>query len=119
MLKNLEMLFGGRYVAGALKRAGQDELGRGMKGVDGESFFENRDGLVVLLQILVADALEIEGIRIRRIEFARLLKAFERRLKFVPGALGQAQVVPGLRAAGVKGDGFLEVALCFLELLQG
>ena len=41
----------------------------------GERLFENFDFLVELLQFAIADALEIERVRVSRVEFDGLLKA--------------------------------------------
>ncbi len=71
------------------------------------ALLQNRNGLVELLQLLVADALEISGVRIPGIDLHRLLKAGQRRLQFVARVLGEAQVVPCLRAVRLQREGLL------------
>ena len=108
MLEALEVLLRLRKVAGALVRARYRKLRRCVLRVDLQRFLENRNRLVGILQILVADALEIVRVRILGIKLHSLLKALQRRLQIIARVLREAQVVPGLGALWVQGDCLLQ-----------
>ena len=87
-------------------------------GLIASACFKNRNGLVELLHLLIADALEVVRIRIARIELHRLLKAGQRSVEFVVRVLRQAQVVPRLRTVRIESDGRLQRLLGVVNLLQ-
>src|ERR1700748_2391143 len=93
VLKKLEVFFGAFLVAGRLQRAGERELRRRMQGLDRKSLFEYLDCLVELLQLPIADTLEVVRIDVARIKLDRLLEAPERSIEVVVGMLGEAKVV--------------------------
>ncbi len=118
VLEELEVLLGFGRVAGALQRARHCELRRSVQRLDGERLLENFDLLVELLQLAVADALEVVGICIARIEFDGLLKAGERGVDLVVCVLRKAEVVPGLRIVRVERECRFEGLLGLVEFLQ-
>ena len=83
-----------------------------------QCLLQNRDGLIELLHLLVANALKINGVRVPRIELHRILKAGQRRLHFIACVLGQAQVIPGLRAIRVERNPLLQRLLGLIKPLQ-
>ena len=119
MLKALEVLRRLRPASRTLQRPRQAELRRGMDRVDLQRLLEDRDGLVELLHILVADALEIKGVRVPGVELHRLLEAGQRRLQLVARVLGQAQVVPGLGIVLLQCESRMQRLLGLVQLLQG
>ena len=119
VLEALEVLLGVSHVAGALHGAGHGELARGVVGIDIDSLLEDGDGLVVLLELGVADAFEIIGIGVARIELNSPLETLQGLVRLVACVLGEAEVVPGLRALGIEGDRGLQRLFGVVELLQG
>ena len=117
--KSFEVLLGLGYVAGALQGARQLKLRRCMEGVNREGLLENFDLFVELLQLSVADAFEVLGIGVARIELDGILKAGQRGIDLVVGMLRQAKVVPGLRIVRVERERCVQGFLGLIELLQG
>ena len=119
VLKNLEVLLGLRHSARPLQRPCQSELRRSVQVIDRQHLLKEADGLLVLLQILIADAFEVERIRIAGVELGSLLKAGQRCFRLIARMLRQSQVVPGLRARRIESDGLLQRLLGPFQLLQG
>src|ERR1035438_2797730 len=117
MLKALEVILRLWNLARALVRPRDGKLRRRVVGVEFQYFLKSRDRFVRILQILVADSFKVVGIRIARVALDRLLKAVECRFQLIAGVLRQTQVVPGLRAGGVKIYGLLQGLLGLVQFL--
>ena len=109
--------FGGP--AGALQGAGHREFRRRVDRILGESEFEDFDGLGQALEVLEANALEVEGVGAGGVKLDGVLEGGEGGFELVGGAMDEAEVVPGARVSGVEGGGALERCLGLGELLQG
>ena len=118
MLKALEVQLRILDMTGPLQRARHRKLRRSVQRIDRQRLLQNRDRLVEFLQLLVADALEIIGIRIPGIELHRLLKALQRRLELIARMLRKPEVVPRLRIARIESNRLLQPLLGFVQLLQ-
>ena len=118
MLESLEMHLCLRRVARALQGPRQGKFSRSVQRIHFERMLQRRDGLVELLHLLVANALKINGVHVPGIELHGALKAGQCRLQFVARVLGQAQVVPRLRAVWVECNPLLQRLLRLVNPLQ-
>ena len=89
-----------------------------MQRINLERLFKNRSGLVELLQFLIAEAFEVVGVRVSRIECRDVFEAGERSFSFISAMLHEAKVVPRLRTVGIDRDRLLEQLLAFVQTLQ-
>ncbi len=102
-----------------LKRSGQSEFRRSMKGIQSQPPLERRNGFVVFLQLRIQIAGKIIGVRFVGGDIRDVLKRGDALLRFPKIFLGKSEVVPGESILRKLLRRRFERRACQLQLLLG